>query len=76
MPVKIPGAFLFSTSAGAFFNPDLSFWNNATGQLYGIRSIPSNVLVGPDGVIVAKNLRGEKLFSKLEELLGPASAGE
>ncbi|WP_256378884.1 hypothetical protein [Chitinophaga sp. XS-30] len=42
--------------------------------MYGIRSIPSNVLIGPDGVVVGKNLRGEKLFSKLEELLGPASA--
>ncbi|MRG44067.1 redoxin domain-containing protein [Chitinophaga sp. SYP-B3965] len=55
---------------------DLSFWDNAAGQLYGIRSIPTNVLIGPDGIIVDKNLRGEKLFMKLKELLGPASAEE
>lgn len=55
---------------------DLSFWDNAAGKLYGIRSIPANVLIGPDGIVVGKNLRGEKLFSKLEELLGPASAEE
>ncbi|WP_343703736.1 TlpA disulfide reductase family protein [Chitinophaga sp.] len=51
---------------------DLRFWDNAAGKLYGIRSIPANVLIGPDGLIVAKNLRGKELFRKLEELLGPA----
>lgn len=55
---------------------DLSYWDNAAGQLYGIRSVPSNVLIGPDGVIIGKNLRGEELFGKLKELLGPASAEE
>lgn len=55
---------------------DLRYWDNAAGQLYGIRSIPANVLIGPDGVIVGKNLRGEELFRKLKELLGPASAEE
>lgn len=55
---------------------DLSFWDNAAGRLYGIRSIPANVLIGPDGVILARNLRGEKLFMKLKELLGAVSAEE
>jgi hypothetical protein len=31
-------------------------------------SIPSNVLVAPDGTIVAKNLMGEKLGEKLAEI--------
>lgn len=48
---------------------DLKGWQNAAGQIYMIRSIPSNILVGPDGVIVAKNLRGEALITKLKELL-------
>jgi len=49
---------------------DLKFWNNAVAKLYGIQSIPQNLLIGPDGKIIAKNLRGSELHSKLEEILG------
>lgn len=49
---------------------DLQFWNNAVAMKYKIQSIPQNFLVGPDGKIVAKNLRGSDLESKLCELLG------
>ena len=45
---------------------DLQYWNNAAGKLYGIRSIPSSILLDPDGIIIAKNLRGEELRAKLE----------
>lgn len=48
---------------------DLQGWGNAAGKLYGIRSIPSSVLLDPDGIIIAKNLRGEELREKLEELM-------
>jgi len=48
---------------------DLQFWNNAAAKLYGIRSIPSNLLLDKEGVIIAKNLRGEELEAKLAELL-------
>ncbi len=48
---------------------DLQFWNNAAAKLYGIRSIPSNLLLDKNGVIIAKNLRGEELEAKLAELL-------
>jgi peroxiredoxin len=48
---------------------DLQYWNNAAAKLYGIRSIPSNVLLDQKGVIIAKNLRGEDLKKKLKELL-------
>lgn len=37
--------------------------------LYDISSIPTNFLIAPDGTIAAKNLRGEQLREKLEELL-------
>ncbi|MBN2637567.1 MAG: AhpC/TSA family protein [Bacteroidales bacterium] len=48
---------------------DLQFWNSAAGKLYGVQSIPHNVLIGPDGTIVAKNLRGDELQSTLKKLL-------
>jgi peroxiredoxin len=49
---------------------DLQYWNNAVARLYNIQSIPQNFLIGPDGKIIAKNLRGTALESKLCELLG------
>ncbi|GAB3738146.1 redoxin domain-containing protein [Spirosoma lituiforme] len=48
---------------------DLKFWDNEVAKQYGIRSIPQNFLIGPDGKIVAKNVRGEELGKKLEEIL-------
>lgn len=50
---------------------DLKYWNNEVSTLYGVRSIPSNVLIDKDGIIIARNLRGEDLLNKLAELLGP-----
>ena len=49
---------------------DLQFWNNAVAQQFRIQSIPQNLLIGPDGKIVAKNLRGPDLEAKLCEILG------
>jgi peroxiredoxin len=49
---------------------DLNFWSNAVAVQYKIQSIPQNFLIGPDGKIVAKDLRGPALESKLCELLG------
>lgn len=48
---------------------DLQGWGNAAGKLYGVMSIPANVLLDKDGKIIAKNLRGEDLLAKLAELL-------
>jgi len=52
---------------------DLKYWNNEAAQLYGINQIPSNVLLDQQGIIIARNLRGEALTKKLEELLGTVS---
>jgi peroxiredoxin len=49
---------------------DLQQWNNAVAVQYKIQQIPQNFLIGPDGKILAKNLRGPALESKLCELLG------
>ncbi|MBO7602147.1 MAG: AhpC/TSA family protein [Bacteroidaceae bacterium] len=48
---------------------DLVYWNSAPADLYGVRAIPANFLLDNTGKIVAKNLRGEQLTKKLEELL-------
>jgi len=58
---------------------DLKGWKNEVGVLYDIHSIPQNLLIGPDGIILAKNLRGEQLENKLREFLGeptPETSGE
>lgn len=49
---------------------DLQFWNNSAAKLYHVNSIPTNLLVDPNGKIVARNLRGPALEEKLCELLG------
>ena len=38
-------------------------------EKYAIRSIPTNFLISPEGVIVARDLRGEELEVKLTELI-------
>lgn len=48
---------------------DLQYWNNAVAQLYGIQGIPANLLVDPNGKIIARDIRGEELQKKLKELL-------
>ncbi len=48
---------------------DLKFWGNAVAVQYGIRAIPQNLLLDPNGIIVAKNLRGGKLLSVLGNLI-------
>ncbi|MEI7423773.1 MAG: TlpA disulfide reductase family protein [Prolixibacteraceae bacterium] len=47
---------------------DLKYWNNEVARKYGISSIPQNFLLDPTGKIVGKNLRGEALSKKLEEI--------
>lgn len=45
---------------------DLKFWQNEAAQTYQVRSIPMNFLINPQGVIVAKNLRGERLHKAVD----------
>ena len=47
---------------------DLKYWDSEPAKIYGIRQIPSNVLIGPSGNIIDKNLKGEKLDTVMEEL--------
>ncbi len=49
---------------------DLRGWQSQAARKYGVNSIPSNFLLDPQGRIIAKNLRGQALLSKLKEIYG------
>ncbi len=49
---------------------DLQYWNNEAARMYGVQSIPASFLLDPEGKIIAKNLRGPALGSKLQEIFG------
>jgi hypothetical protein len=38
--------------------------------MYNVQGIPATFLLDENGVIIAKNLRGQALHNKLAELLG------
>lgn len=48
---------------------DLKYWSSAAVPLYGLDVIPYNVLIDPQGKIIATNLRGSSLQDKLSEVL-------
>jgi len=48
---------------------DLKFWDSEVVPKYNIQGIPYNVLVDPNGVVIAENLRGAELDKKLGEVL-------
>lgn len=48
---------------------DLKGWKNEVAQLYNVRSVPQNFLIDPNGKIVAKNLRAERLHQELGRIL-------
>ena len=52
---------------------DLKFWNNEVSTLYGVRAIPQNFLLDPNGKIIGKNLFGQALVDKLTQVT--ASSG-
>jgi len=48
---------------------ELNGFDCQAGKDYAVQGIPSNFLIDAQGVIVAKNLRGEELYEKIAELL-------
>lgn len=48
---------------------DLKGWQNSGAALYGVNSIPHTLLIDKDGTIIAKNLHGNELDAKLQEVL-------
>lgn len=47
---------------------DLKGWESEAGQVYGIHGIPDNILIDPNGIIVARDLRGPELEEKLSTI--------
>ena len=50
---------------------DLKFWQNEVANLYDVRSVPQNLLIDPEGRIVAKNIWGDALGQTLGRLIPP-----
>lgn len=48
---------------------DIKYWDNEVAKMYGIRSIPANLLLDKKGKIVGRNLRGDKLEAALAKLV-------
>lgn len=48
---------------------DLQGWKSLAAKMYNVHAIPFTLLFGPDGKVIASNLRGNQLTEKLEELL-------
>lgn len=48
---------------------DLAYWSSEAVKVYGFDGIPYNVLINPDGIIIAESLRGSDLDAKLQEVL-------
>ena len=48
---------------------DLMEWDSPIAKLYGVEAIPTNFLIDPNGVIIAKNLRGLEVFKGLRTKL-------
>jgi thiol-disulfide isomerase/thioredoxin len=48
---------------------DLKYWQSVASDVYNVNSIPDNLLIDPEGTVVARYLRGAALEEKLAEVL-------
>ena len=47
---------------------DLKYWKTVASDVYNVNSIPDNLLIDPEGTVVARCLRGAALEAKLAEI--------
>jgi thiol-disulfide isomerase/thioredoxin len=47
---------------------DLQYWDSLAAETYSVNSIPDNLLIDPEGTVVARGLRGEALEARLAEI--------
>jgi peroxiredoxin len=48
---------------------DLKGWESQAAAMYGVQSIPYNLLLDPEGNIIAEDIRGKELFTELNKVL-------
>jgi peroxiredoxin len=48
---------------------DLKYWNSDAAALYNVQAIPYNVLIDPQGKVIATELRADQLISTLKNVL-------
>lgn len=53
--------------------PQIIDSSNKIKEKYGVRGIPATFLINPEGIIIAKNLRGKELETKIDSLINKAS---
>ena len=49
---------------------DAKGWNGKAALQYGVTHLPAMVLIDQNGIIIARDLKGEQLENKLMELMG------
>ncbi len=49
---------------------DLKGWNTVASGIYNVNAIPDNLLIDPQGKIVARGLRADALHAKLKAIFG------
>lgn len=54
---------------------ELRFWDGVASKAYGVRAIPQNFLIDPNGIIIGKTLIGTGLEAKLNEVFGVSTKG-
>jgi peroxiredoxin len=48
---------------------DLKGWKCELIETYSVSGVPTTILIGPDGIIIGRNIKGKYLERKLEEIL-------
>ena len=49
---------------------NLKFWQEPIAEQYNVKSIPATFILDENGIIVARDLRGDELKAKVKEILG------
>ncbi len=52
---------------------DLKYWNSKAAEVFGFQGIPFNILIDPNGMVIAEELRGPALLAKLSEVTAQAA---
>lgn len=73
--LELPSAFLKKRPT-AYLQGYLGAWSDGetTTQAFGVKSVPSIWLIGPDGRVIARDLGGEKIREAVRKALGKSAA--